>query len=262
MVQKMKEERWCFDPKTFEAGARRLWHGYLGCITQVDYALGQLVEYLKKTGRYDNTIIIFGADHGSYSGTYGILEKAPGICSDAVCRVPFIWRVPGVTAAGKTCLEFAENVDIAPTLADLCGLPPMETVDGKVLSDLLAGGNKAVREIAVTENPWSKHLRWGPWEFVHYQPEMFGHDVGELYDVEKDPNETRNLYYDPAHQAIVEQCRRLLTEWLIRTTRFVTAWPPPAGTKATYWADLAADGRESDRVGIMQRVQAGSLNYL
>ena len=261
-VEAMKNMKWCLEPKTFEAGARRLWHGYLGCMTQVDYALGQLVEYLKRTGKYDNTIIVFGADHGSYSGTYGVAEKAPGICSDAVCRVPLVWRVPGVTPAGKTCLELAENVDIAPTLASLCGLPLMETADGKDLRDLLAGGNKAVREIAVTENPWSKHLRWGPWEFVHFQPEMFGGDVGELYNVEKDPNETRNLYHDPAYQAVVGECRRLLMEWLIRTTRFVTAWPPPKGTQPTYWAELAADGKESNQVGILERLRYRQLNYI
>jgi arylsulfatase A-like enzyme len=261
-VEYMKKMRWCFEPKTFEAGARRLWHGYLGCITQVDYAVGQLIDHLKRSGKYDNTIIVFGADHGSYSGTYGVAEKAPGICSDAVCRVPLIWRVPGVTSAGKTCLEFAENIDIAPTLASLCGLPPMETTDGKNLRGLLAGGNKAVHEVAVTENPWSKHLRWGPWEFVHYQLEMFGRDVGELYNVEKDPNETHNLYYDPAYQATVQECRRLLMEWLIRTTRFATAWPPPKGTKPTYWAEPAADGKESNQVGIMERVRRGQLNYI
>ncbi len=261
-VRYMKQMKWCLEPKTFEAGARRIWHGYLGCITQVDYALGQLVEYLKRTGKYDNTLIIFGSDHGSYSGTYGVSEKAPGICSDAVCRVPMIWRVPGVTPGGKTCQELVENVDIAPTLSILCGLPPMDTVDGKDLRDLLAGGSKAVREIAVTEAPWSKHLRWGPWEFVHFQPEMFGRDVGELYNVEKDPNETRNLYYDRAYQSTVQECRRLLMEWLIRTTRYVTAWPPPKGTKPTHWAVLGADGKESNQVGIEERARQRQWFYI
>jgi arylsulfatase A-like enzyme len=261
-VEHMKKMNWCFEPKTFEAGARRIWHGYLGCITQVDYALGQLVEYLKRSGKYDNTIILFGADHGSYSGTYGIAEKAPGICSDAVCRVPLVWRVPGATPGGKTCLELVENVDIAPTLASLCGLPPMNTADGKDLSGLLRGGSKALREVAVTENPWSKHLRWGPWEFVHYPLEMFGKDVGELYNVEKDPNETHNLYYDRAYQATVQECRRHLLEWLIRTTRYVTAWPPPKGTKPTYWAVLGADGKASNPTGIEELLRRGMLNYI
>ena len=85
-----------------------------------------------------------------------------------------------------------------------------------------------MRKVAVTENCWSKALRWGRWRFVHYQPEMFDEpDVGELYDLAQDPNEARNLYADPMHQEVVQQCRRLLLEWLIRTTRVVNCGPAP-----------------------------------
>jgi choline-sulfatase/uncharacterized sulfatase len=244
-VQSLKRMKWLIEPKTFEAGCRRVWHGYLGCITQVDFALGQVMDYLNKTGRTENTILIYGSDHGAYEGTFGVPEKAPGICSEAVCRVPMLWRVPGTTQAGHVAQELVENIDIAPTLAALCGLPAMETTDGKDLRTLLAGGSQPVREAAVTENPWSKALRWGPWRFVHYPLEMFGSDVGELYDLEKDPLETRNLYHDPAHQDTVHQCRRRLFEWLARTTRIVTAWPPPAGRD---FSETVEDGKETNKL--------------
>jgi choline-sulfatase/uncharacterized sulfatase len=258
-VQYFKRMKWLIEPKTFEAGCRRIWHGYLGCITQVDYALGQVLDYLEKTGKADNTIVIYGSDHGGYQGTFGILEKAPGICSEAVCRVPFIWRVPGVTKAGQVCLQFAENLDIAPTIVSLCGLPPMETPDGKDLSELLAGGDKPVHEVAVTECPWSKALRWGPWRFVHYPTEMFGSDVGELYDLEKDPMERQNLYHDPQHQDTVHQCRRLVLEWSVRTARVVTAWPPPPGRE---FSETVEDGKETNKLGPADRARRNLLNYL
>ena len=67
------------------------------------------------------------------------------------------------------------SVDAAPTLCALCGVPPMETVDGRDISALLSGrGQNRAREFAVTENPWSKSLRWGRWRFVHYQREKWG----------------------------------------------------------------------------------------
>ena len=97
MVEQLKHYEFPIKPSNFEAGCRRVWHAYLACITQVDYALGELLSYLERTGKRENTIIIYGSDHGAYSGTYGIAEKAPGICSEAVCRVPMIWSVPGVT---------------------------------------------------------------------------------------------------------------------------------------------------------------------
>jgi arylsulfatase A-like enzyme len=178
-----------------------------------------------------------------------------------VCRVPLIWRVPGAAKAGHVSRQLVENVDIAPTLASLCGLPPMDTVDGRDLAPLVAGEDKPLREVAVTENPWSKALRWGPWRFVHYQREMFHGDVGELYNLEKDPDETRNLYTDPAHQTVAGECRRLLLEWLIRTTRVVSAWPPPKGmTQASEAA--GGDGKESNQYGPAERVRRGAVYYI
>jgi arylsulfatase len=258
MVKYLKNKDWLIEPKTFEAGCRRIWHGYMGCITQVDFALGQVMDYLEKTGRADNTILIYGADHGAYEGTYGAPEKVPGICSEAVCRVPSIWRVPGITPAGHVCNQLVENIDIAPTITGLCGLPPMETTDGHDLTPLLKGDDRPLREVAVTEGPWSKALRWGPWRFVHYQREMFREDVGELYNLESDPDETLNLYHDAAHQATVQECRRLVLEWLIRTTSLVTAWPPPEGRE---FAETAADGKETNKLGPADRVRRGLLNY-
>ena len=259
MVKSLKDKGWLIQPKTFEAGCRRVWHGYLGCITQVDFALGQLMDYLQRSGKAEKTILIYGTDHGAYSGTFGVPEKAPGICSEAVCRVPYLWRVPGLTKLGLVCNQFVENLDIAPTIAALCGLPPMETTDGQDLTLLLKGEERPVREVAVTENPWSKAMRWGPWRFVHYQRQMFGEDVGELYNLERDPDETRNLYHDPAQQATVQECRRLLLEWVIRTTRLVTAWPPPKGTE---FAQTVADGKETNKLGPADRVRRGELNYI
>ncbi len=262
MVEWLKNYEWLIEPKTFDAGCRRVWRGYLGCVTQVDYALGELLSYLQKTGKDSNTIIVYGSDHGAYSGTFGVPEKAPGICSEAVCRVPFIWYVPGVTKSGRVSRELVENVDITPTLISLCNLPPLETTDGRDLTPLLKGDDKSVREVAVTENVWSKALRWGPWRFVNYPKALFGFDVGELYNLEDDPNETSNLYHDLAAQSTVAECRRLLLEWLIHSTRYVTVLPAPAGSPQFQTARLAPDCKESNFVGVEERIRRKRVNYL
>jgi choline-sulfatase/uncharacterized sulfatase len=258
-----RRHTWAIEPKNFLAGARRIWRGYLACITHIDHALGLLLDHLEKTRLAEKTIIIYHADHGGYSGTHGILEKAPGICSEAVCRIPFLWFVPHLTVKGHICHHLVENVDIAPTIVSLCDLPPMETVDGHDISPLLRGERHALRHIAVTENPWSKALRWKQWRFVHYQPEMFrGQNVGELYNIEEDPHENRNLYHSIDFREIVHNCRRLLLEWLIRTTRVTTVHPtlsdlPPPHNYAT-----SADGKEARSAGPLQRVAKGKFNYI
>ena len=205
--------------------AKRVWRGYLACITHVDHAVGLLLENLDRLGLAEETIVIYHADHGAYHMSHGIQEKAPGISSELICRIPFLWRVPGVSRASHVCGELVENVDIAPTITSLCGLPPMTSYDGFDLSDLLRGNDRALRQVAVTEHQWSRALRFGPWRFVHYQPKMFnGRSIGELYNLQEDRDEATNLYYDPRHQDIVHQCRRLLLEWLIDTHRPVTSW--------------------------------------
>jgi len=138
----------------------------------------------------------------------------------------------------------------------------METTDGHDLTPLLRGGTAPVREYAVTENVWSKALRWGPWRFVHYPRQMFGRDVGELYNLENDPDETRNLYDDEKYSSIVSESRRLLVEFLAGTTRFVTAHPRPEGNDSSANARLAADGKETNRVGIQERVRRKAFNYI
>ena len=138
----------------------------------------------------------------------------------------------------------------------------MDTVNGHDLSPLLKGEDQAVREVAVTENVWSKALRWGPWRFVHYPRALFGADVGELYNLKDDPTETRNLYHDATAQNTVAECRRLLLEWLIVTTRYVTVLPPPSGLPPGFFASLAHDYKESSLIGVQDRIRRNQLNYL
>ena len=217
-----------------EEGARNIWRGYLGCVTQVDYCIGRLLDYLDERGLAKDTIVVYNSDHGAYSTAFGIQEKAPGICSEAVCRVPMLWRVPGVAVEGKVCDALVENVDLAPTFMNLCGLPAMEGMDGVDISELLRGGTDPVREVAVTEHRHSKALRWGTWRYVYYQPEDFGTDCGELYDLEADPHEARNLYGEPAFQEIVEQGEKLLCHWLISTRQYRTAFSVGAWNETNY----------------------------
>src|SRR3954469_11199397 len=106
-----RKVNWPLEPNNFEAGARRLWRGYLGSITHIDHAVGLILDELDRTGLAEDTIVIYSADHGASSGTHGIAEKQPGICSDAVCRVPSIWRVPGVTPANHRSSQLVEAAD-------------------------------------------------------------------------------------------------------------------------------------------------------
>ncbi|MFW5894164.1 MAG: sulfatase, partial [Verrucomicrobiota bacterium] len=131
MAARFRQGDWTlFDPHTFEAGRLRKLHGYLGNVSHVDHAVGELVKWLDGNGLGEDTIIVYTADHGDYAAEHGIMEKAPGICHDAITRVPSIWRWPGTFKSGHVVEELIESVDVAGTLPGLCGLPALETADG------------------------------------------------------------------------------------------------------------------------------------
>ena len=236
-----------FEPKTFAAFRKRKQHGYLGCVSQVDHAVGELLAYLDARGLAERTLVIYIADHGDYASEFGILEKAPGICGDAICRIPFLWRWPGQFAAGHAAAEIVESVDLAPTVARLAGLEPLPTADGCDLTPLLRGEHRVLHELGVTEHPWSRAVLRDDWRLVYYPRGFFAPqggptDFGELCDLTSDPWETRNLYFDPAHRDRVRELERALLDWLVTTTRVRTMHPPqsPAADGKVPWRALRA----------------------
>ena len=218
-----------FEPKTFEAGRLRKLHGYLGNVSHVDHAVGELLDWLRGNNLDEDTIVLYTSDHGDYACEHGIMEKAPGICSDAITRVPFIWRWAGHLRAGHTAEEIVELVDIANTLCTLAGIDPMETADGKDISHLLQGEDGRVHRIGVTEFPWSRSVRRGKYRYVYYPPDMFPEEYpegfGELYNLEDDPWEMENLYFESGFQEVVREMEQEFIRWLIITTRPTTVHP-------------------------------------
>jgi choline-sulfatase/uncharacterized sulfatase len=221
-----------FEPKTFEAGRLRKLHGYLGNVSHVDHAVGELLDGLRAQGLENDTIVLYSSDHGDYACEHGQMEKAPGICADAITRVPHIWRWPDRFPAGRVVTEIVETVDTANTLCALAGLAAMESADGKDISPLLLGQTGEVHRVGVTEFVWSKSVRKGKYRLVYYPREMFPDDspegFGELYDLETDPWEMKNLYFLPEYGDTVRELERELMNWLIATTRPATVLGLPA----------------------------------
>jgi arylsulfatase A-like enzyme len=232
-----------FEPRDFESAARRRLRGYLGNVSQVDYSVGELLDYLDTSGLANDTIVVYTADHGDYVCEHGCMEKAPGICADAITRIPFIWRWPRRFASGRMITEIVEAVDTGPTLASLAGLDPMTWADGKDIRSLLEGECGEIHRVGVTENPWAKSVRWGGYRLVWYPNEFFAADYpegfGELYDLQEDPWEMNNLYWQEKYRPVVRRMERELMDWLVTTTRVVTF---PWGLRANTFSDEFLDG--------------------
>ncbi len=184
---------------------RALRAGYWAMCDFIDEQVGRMLDTLDQAGIADNTIVIFTSDHGELLGDHGIYIKGPFLY-DASIRVPLIVRGPGVQQ-GKRINSMVELGDLAPTVLDIADLPRHPGMQAKSLWPVLTGANDQHRDDVYCEyhnaNPDSPGrfltmIRTHDWKLVN----VHGHDTGELYDLQNDPDETWNLWEDPNHAAV------------------------------------------------------------
>lgn len=258
-----------FEPKNWESARRRNLHGYYGCVSQVDYAVGEVLQALDHLGLRENTIVVYSSDHGEFAGEHGIIEKAPGIGFHCVTHIPMIWSWPGHLEAGVTRHSLVESVDVVPTLAALANLEFPNWVDGKNILPLLEE-DSPVRDFAVTEHPLSKTIHSSRFKLTLFLPEVNdGQAHGELFDLQADPFERENLYSNPDYREVREELTLQLYSWLVRTRRLQTANPrapdPSDSNGHLPWQDadvwMGRDGKMKPEV-YPELIQRGKRNYL
>lgn len=182
---------------------QRMRRSYYALVRHIDDEVGRLVAHLKEIGEYENTIILFSADHGNLMGEYGQFQKC--VFYDITANVPCILAGPGVPAG--TAENLTECVDIGPTLMNLCGLPQPAQFMG---ADMFAEDKDAVfGEILVDgcRREWLRTKRYS----LDITVEKDGAPVdaaqydGKLIDLESDPLYHCNLWHDPAYAAVREE---------------------------------------------------------
>lgn len=183
---------------------------YWAMVDHIDTQVGRLLDLLEKTNQLENTIIIFTSDHGEMLGDHGIYLKGPYFYECGI-HIPLIIAWPGVIEGGRRSKALVELVDIAPTLMEAAGLEIYKGMQGKSLWGLLKG-QKDLHEhrkniYCEYYNSNIKHrdpfahatmIFDGRYKLARY------HSIGsgELYDLEKDPNEFFNRWNDPDLQYI------------------------------------------------------------
>lgn len=213
-----------------EKKLRRLKAVYYGLMSEVDEALGRLFAFLKESGRWDNTLIIFTSDHGEQMGDHWLLGK--GGYFDASYHIPLIIRDPrkeADAARGSVVEHFTENVDIMPTMLDLIGAEIPVQCDGASLRPFLEGrmpatwrreahwefdfrdpaDDTAEKRLGLTLHQCTMNIiRDEKYKYVHFTklPPLF-------FDLEKDPNEFVNRANDPAYLPLVLEYAQKLLSW-------------------------------------------------
>jgi choline-sulfatase/uncharacterized sulfatase len=203
-----------------EPRLRRVVARYLGLVSQVDQAIGLVLEELARRAELEHTIIVYTSDHGDYAGQYGRFEKVGGISFSAICRVPLIFRYPTAISAGRLCDDLVESVDLFPTLCKLAGLTVPNTVQGRAIPAITGDDSIPPRDSALTENVWRKALQTSRYRFVANLPG--NHERDELYDCQQDPLELQNLVDDPAYRGVRQELQRQLLDRIVHAAHPVT----------------------------------------
>lgn len=194
---KAKAERFKKDPRNLAHYVAR----YDAALAQADERVGRLIRKLKALGLSDDTVLIVTADHGEMLGDKGLLGHTEGLYQGEL-KVPLILRDPArPRLAGKRFKQAIERVDLMPTILDMAGLDYSDLgLQGRSLVPLLDKPSAPWREYAFAASrrnlaaPGPAYIDeraalWGKWKLLHYLYK----DRFELYDLEADPAETKDL---------------------------------------------------------------------
>lgn len=202
---------------------------YNRLVSAVDEGVGELRRALEESGQLDNTLIIFTSDQGFAWGEHGFAWKVGPY--DACLRMPLIFRLPGPVAKSGVCRQPAAIVDVIPTMLGFTGVELPWTMHGHDLRPLLRDpaavtdkpvmmehlglrfGDANAEEVSsnITNGrnyvPWWQFLRQGRYKYVAtFVPD----EIEELYDLETDPQELKNLAMNPANRPLLEEYRAKL----------------------------------------------------
>lgn len=234
----------------YEANLPQLRSVYHGMLRMIDDQIARLVSELKRQGVYDNTIIVFVADHGDFAGEYGLMKKGVGL-DNPLTHIPMQWSGPGIKASRTAHDAHVSIVDIFPTACEIMGAEIPMGVQGRSLWPLLQGKEYPKKEFesVMAEdgyggmyytkedgtdyraegalqkkglffdelNTWTQSgsmrmLRKGEWKLVY---DMDGN--GLLYNLANDPSELKNLFDDKSCEAIKTELLQDLLRWEIST---------------------------------------------
>jgi arylsulfatase A-like enzyme len=197
-----------------DAEARASLAGYYGNISQMDRCVGRVYDTLRELGLDKNTVVVYTSDHGEMAGAHRMWTKH-NMYEESVA-VPLLVSLPGRIQAGTSRRDLVEQVDLFPTLAELCGHPAPGGIDGRSFAPLVRDQSHTAREFAYSEYYFCRNVftrddrylgkppmlmvRTDRWKLTH-----LSWDRCELYDMDTDPAEQHNCIDDRSAAGVVKE---------------------------------------------------------
>jgi arylsulfatase A-like enzyme len=210
-MAKFRQEGFKVPPQT-DAQLADMMSNYYGMISLIDFQVGRILAELEKTGQAENTLIVFASDHGDMLGDHGLYLKGPMIY-EGVLRVPLVMAGPQIPV-NELVATPVSTLDLASSFLETAGIHDADNVQSRSLYPVM--NEHQQRECAWSE--WYVHpsrlgvalqlrtVRTGRYSYTY---EMSS-NVGELYDLETDPEQMFNRFNDPLYASIQKDIHQLL----------------------------------------------------
>lgn len=189
---------------------------YYAMISFIDEQIGRIIEKLKEKKEFENTIIIFTSDHGEYLGDFGLLKKGP-FMYDSLIKVPLIFYGKDIIKTKSE--EIIENIDILPTILELIGVKVPYGIQGHSIKNILLGESKVKnykKGAIITYDAHDRNVFIKTYRTKDYKLTIFlDEEYGEFYDLKKDPEELKNVYFEKEYENIknnilLEMCHKMI----------------------------------------------------
>jgi N-acetylglucosamine-6-sulfatase len=214
-----------------------LYHQYCETVHGLDENLGRVLQTLDQTGLSRNTLVIYMGDNGFELGEHGFYDKRDAF--EHSIRVPMLAYAPGLIEPGTQVTQMVQNIDVAPTILEACGVPAPAAADfdGRSFLPLLRGQQVDWRDHILYEYHWEWNFPATPTTFAirtdRYKY-IFYHGVWDhngFYDLQTDPIERHNLINVPAYQEQIAELQQQLFDELDASGGLVIPVRPPAGER-------------------------------
>jgi N-acetylglucosamine-6-sulfatase len=207
---------------------------YAETLLGVDDSVGRVLDWLRQKNLLDSTLVVYMSDNGFAFGEHGLIDKRTAY--EESMRVPMIAHCPELFRGGTTVEKVVANIDVAPTFLEAAGLRAPAGLDGQSFIAVAQGRDAAWRDELLYEYYWERNfphtptihaLRGQRYKYIRYHGVW---DTDELFDLQADPLETRNLINDPAHRQTAQELNRKLFEVLERTQGlYIPLYPDRGG---------------------------------
>lgn len=211
---------------------QRFIKNYIRTVETVDDTVGEILDYLDKSGLSKNTIVIYSSDQGFYLGEHGWFDKR--WMYEQSLRTPLLIRWPGIAKPGSDVKQIVSQLDVTPTLLEAAQAPITPDLQGKSLVPLLEGKVPADWRKSFyyhyyecpSEHQVACHIGVATdrYKLIYYY--QSNQNVWELFDLQRDPNEMKSVYDDPAYAEVQKNLKAELERLRVqyKDTEDLNSW--------------------------------------